>query len=32
LLGQTLTRDLRVDETITLESVKQSSDRATAGV
>jgi N-acetylneuraminate synthase/sialic acid synthase len=32
LLGQTLTRDLRVDESITLESVKQSSDRAAAGV
>jgi N-acetylneuraminate synthase/sialic acid synthase len=32
LLGQTLTRDLRVDETITLECVKQSSDRAAAGV
>jgi N-acetylneuraminate synthase/sialic acid synthase len=33
LLGQTLTRDLRVDETITLESITPSaSDRAAAGV
>jgi N-acetylneuraminate synthase/sialic acid synthase len=32
LLGQTLTRDLRADESFTLESVKQTSDRAAAGV
>jgi N-acetylneuraminate synthase/sialic acid synthase len=32
LLGQTLTRDLRADESFTLESFKASSDRAAAGV
>jgi N-acetylneuraminate synthase/sialic acid synthase len=35
LVGQTLTRDLRTDEPITLESLKpsaQAGDRATAGV